>query len=1539
MQWRGTQRLVLGLCALWMACALCARGEEKTIDSCANRQQQNATFNEAGENTLHIRNLAAILEYACTVQVKSQNADQINTVVVHGDDVDLALSWLFNDKSLTVEARAGKTLQIVYAKVDRFVLEIGGTRNTVQFVAGALATETVLRFPAVALNATENVLSVVGGHQAVLATGALRRVTVGIPAPMLPSENGTLPFAHFASVLGLAGDVGALVFDTAHGTHSPAQHYVLGRACVYEAHRNASATTGASAWLQGLFRAAGLDYAPCSVVCNPAADQAVHIRTGGGADTVEADGTALTATLDLGDGADRVEWLRPARGNALVADLGAGADALVVRAAGPVRADLGDDALIDRVVVVYDGPSPSVLEHAVAPVGPHADSALQLAHWRADDILLVRRGDDTNTTNRIGEAVSVDAVVPGARIYYEQADNVTYTTLRCATDARIAFDAHSSADPARVAQNVWVRVAVAEAQAPCRVSVHSAPGANAAAALVVPRNAADLPDHVMLRRRPAPAFAGVAAVGRVELEVDAVDHVELVMPQAPRRAGTVAVRGVPARQDLLLVLPGPEWVADLESVGKNSTVAVVDGTTIVGSSVLDTASTGARSTTTAYSRNNNKIRSSTNGKNNDITNEIEIETGGTVLSLGSSGLSTLQIDVPNSTTNVQLVDGCVNTEGTVARSTLTAWMRGRLVHYAGALDAERACAVEGANLTALELRNVRRLDTNALRASTVRTVAVRGHPGPAPLTVALEPQPLGSATPKWRRCVLDTKDGLIHAEYGDDNNDENGSIGGDSSSQTKEDEFFDLYVHPGKGSSGLVRLETPMLAEDASLEVACHAGTAFYTWDFAALARHTNRSRVRIAAHSDTCAGAFENTVTAAQDVLPHTVIGPGIHVDLSVALAFESAEGAADEGALRTVELTAPKRAADGGVSAACRIAQGDVAHALLDATWDLNRTARITLNVSDAVQTTVRAAPNATDTAPLEILFRRQSRLSFPDNDRPVHFTGVTPSEFVFAKRTFVLKGNKGYQNDNSEESTTPSTTPTQGHCFDPCGDCTAGYWGEVRLSTRPCETRLGRAACWQRARVVLTPTDGVAGVGCGRADWERGANGTCAFVVNGEGAVPAATLPPRGLETAVIAVISASGLLTVTGFSSLLGRAVWAHRRVPGLTAWWARSVFRDLLADQFSWAGVVATAALAEARDFDAGRWGAPVAAVLQQAKHYVLDWFVPCDAATAAPAALTPAVAVFWGATSLSVVARLVFVLLERCNRGSRGEGSHEGHGNSSSDDSSEGLLNKGGSNKGNNRSNNDKGRTGLSTKLENTLLVLQALLTSAGFLLLPLVGYSLAFLDHSPVVRGVSLALGVLLFASQPVGSFTVRCAVGVASSLCVVLAPVALALVAGLGAPRPALLALAGVGVVALPAPATLVLWTAFFRGAVYRSALWRRCLAATVALRCLAAACGLAFLALLACDLAPAASTAATALWFAWIVLPWLAVVPLTVPVPTVLARQGNRRPANNEDAPDDPARRLVAKHVADYDDVIPLVRKGNVRRTAEFDGDDAL
>ena len=63
----------------------------------------------------------------------------------------------------------------------------------------------------------------------------------------------------------------------------------------------------------------------------------------------------------------------------------------------------------------------------------------------------------------------------------------------------------------------------------------------------------------------------------------------------------------------------------------------------------------------------------------------------------------------------------------------------------------------------------------------------------------------------------------------------------------------------------------------------------------------------------------------------------------------------------------------------------------------------------------------------------------------------------------------------------------------------------------------------------------------------------------------------------------------------------------------------------------------------------------------------------------------------------------------------------------------------------------------LNTHVENALLALQSYVTIAGFLLLPHVGYSLAFLTHETYVGFASLACVLLLFLSQPVGKLRVE--------------------------------------------------------------------------------------------------------------------------------------------------------------------------------------
>jgi len=421
----------------------------------------------------------------------------------------------------------------------------------------------------------------------------------------------------------------------------------------------------------------------------------------------------------------------------------------------------------------------------------------------------------------------------------------------------------------------------------------------------------------------------------------------------------------------------------------------------------------------------------------------------------------------------------------------------------------------------------------------------------------------------------------------------------------------------------------------------------------------------------------------------------------------------------------------------------------------------------------------------------------------------------------------------------------------------------------------------------------------LGCGTPQWDTKVNGTCSFVLNDEGTDIINIFPPYWIQLLVIVIISLSGFMTITGITTTLGRIIWNHRHLTRFSAWWARSIFRDLLADQFSWAGIVITASLAEVRDFDYSEWGAPVVAILQTTKHYVLDWFLPCDTC-GEPMSVSPPLIVFWSTTVLGIIMRLIFFAVKK---------SHQ-----------------------------------VETKrfkaTVNALLIFQALFTSSGFLLLPLTGYTVAFLGSGSYTAIASMILGFLLFVTQPIGSFTINCLVGVLSSLCVVLIPVFLSFVSGLGAPRTALLALSILSVIVLSCMDMLVLWTSFFRHAQYRSRQWRICLGATVGIRVASGICGLVFFIMLAFQLGETTSIVASSFWFAWILLPWFGLVTLIVPIPRVLSRPGEKRQKKDDETQWAESMKLMTDiGGGGGDDDVALVKKGGVHQYVHFEPDDGL
>jgi len=331
------------------------------------------------------------------------------------------------------------------------------------------------------------------------------------------------------------------------------------------------------------------------------------------------------------------------------------------------------------------------------------------------------------------------------------------------------------------------------------------------------------------------------------------------------------------------------------------------------------------------------------------------------------------------------------------------------------------------------------------------------------------------------------------------------------------------------------------------------------------------------------------------------------------------------------------------------------------------------------------------------------------------------------------------------------------------------------------------------------------------------------------------------PDGVMIATTVVITASIIFTIIGASSLFARIVFSCRHYSNINIWWTKNSFRDLLTDQFSWAAIVITACLPEASDIDYSQWGGWVVAIMVRAKMFVLNWFVSCSD-NGQPVWVTPATIVFWCVTFVAVLLRVIEIVLKKRD-------------------------------------------ITLNGTLRNAMLALQSIVTVTGFLLMPLAGYSLAFLQDNSYAGYVSLLCMILLFVSQPVAGCSRSCVIGVAVSTVNVLLPVVMCIYVGVGADFTPLIVMDLVLALVLPIIDSVVLWFSFFRKSSLRNFAWKNSLGWTTALRGVSMLSGLAFLIMLFFDLSDGTSKFAAALWFIWVCAPFLSIFPLTAGVPAVL------------------------------------------------------
>jgi len=359
------------------------------------------------------------------------------------------------------------------------------------------------------------------------------------------------------------------------------------------------------------------------------------------------------------------------------------------------------------------------------------------------------------------------------------------------------------------------------------------------------------------------------------------------------------------------------------------------------------------------------------------------------------------------------------------------------------------------------------------------------------------------------------------------------------------------------------------------------------------------------------------------------------------------------------------------------------------------------------------------------------------------------------------------------------------------------------------------------------------------------------------------------PNGLLILTTIIISLTILLSVVGASTLVPRLVFFSKKP--INSWWIEHVFRDTLADQFSWSAIVITACLSEVVDVDFAQWGGSVVAIMTRAKSFVLDWFVVCTD-RCEPNWVSVVSIVFWCVTFVSVALRIVQVI-------TRIAAVH------------------------------------LNAVAETTMAIIQSMLTAAGFILMPAIGFSLVFLDKSSYAGFSYVLCIVLLFICQPLQRRGVSRVIGIAASIFNSLVPVGVCIAIGFGMNFLSVFIAALVCCVLLPLVSTTELWFSFFfnTSRPFNSA-WKHSICWTLGLRTFSMVCGVAFITLMYFQLSETVSKVASALWVAWICLPFFAIIPLAVGVPSVLSVWKEDAHGHNN-APDDDDDDVV--FVADDED----------------------
>ncbi len=500
---------------------------ETVVTGCDGEADVRVTLKNDGDHVVRLGSNGVISNFRCAVRVVGGDAPaQTDTVVIEAWAEGRALVWDFSGGRIVASVDGGggsDWFTLFLDGIERLEVKFGEGGSAVEFRSGAVSTETLLSFPAMALNAVR----IVSNSRAIFVNGSFD-LSIGPEPPSHQQTSPPRPFAQTAAPIIVAPSKPSTVrIDGAVGSLAPAQRYVVSAWGVADA--DSPLPSPPSSWMRSLMAASGLpqDVVPAQV--NYVGPVQLVFATGAANDNLTCDGCAAAISAALADGADVLMWRPALQAPPARVDVGVGPDVVTFLTPSPsLDLDLGADEVEDVVLVLYDptsGVVPSVHGDVVAPVGPQPSDALALRNLRVQDRLFIRRQPVAKPIRAAAAAPAptvINITTPGSIVQYDADTAIRFVVVAMAEESSIVLEGRLDPPPpdwsVEIALQTYDRASYVAAYAAVDAGVQMRVNISAGAARV----------SAYLHNAPPPSpLPGVALIGALRIACESIQMFEM----------------------------------------------------------------------------------------------------------------------------------------------------------------------------------------------------------------------------------------------------------------------------------------------------------------------------------------------------------------------------------------------------------------------------------------------------------------------------------------------------------------------------------------------------------------------------------------------------------------------------------------------------------------------------------------------------------------------------------------------------------------------------------------------------------------------------------------------------------------------------------------------------------------------------------------------------------------------------------------------------------------------------------------------------